>query len=385
MLDDGNLPPPPYELVDNPHTWLEQTDLVFIDPVGTGFSRPAKPELGKKFWGVKQDIDSVGTFIRRYLSRVERFSSPLFLAGESYGTTRAAGLAGWLVDKGIALNGVVLISTVLSFQTLRDAPGNDLPYPLRLPTYTATAWYHKKLPPDLQNADLQKALRESRDYALNGYPLALAKGDRLTIEERRSAIDKLARLTGLEKRYLDLSDLRVDVQHFTKELLRNEKRTVGRLDSRIKGVESNGVGETVQADPSMTAIRPPYTSLINDYARSELGFKTDLEYFSLGGGITSPWDFGPAGGGSAETGTALRSAFERNPYMRVMVANGYYDMATPFFATEYTLAHLGLDATARSQVTVHEYEAGHMMYIHKPSLEKLSHDVRAFYGLALKR
>ena len=385
MLDDGNLPPPPYELVDNPHTWLEQTDLVFIDPIGTGFSRPAKPELGKKFWGVQQDLDSVGTFIRRYLSRVERFSSPLFLAGESYGTTRAAGLSGWLVDKGIALNGVVLISTVLNFQTLRPAPGNDTPYPLLLPTFTATAWYHKKLPPDLQNSDLQKAVREAREFAQNGYPLALAKGDRLTGPERQAVVDKLARLTGLEKRYLDLADLRVDVQHFTKELLRGEKHTVGRLDSRIKGVESNGIGETAQADPSMTAIRPPYTSLMNDYARTELGFKTDLEYYALGGGIATAWDFGSASNGYADTSGGLRAAFQRNPYMRVLVASGYYDMATPFFATEYTVAHLGLDAKSRSQVTMHEYEAGHMMYIHKPSLEKLRRDVSAFYEAALKR
>lgn len=381
MNDDGSLPPPPYQLVDNAATWLDKTDLVFVDPVGTGYSRATKVEYARKFNGFTGDIASVGEFIRLYLTRYERWTSPLFLAGESYGTTRAAGLAGNLIDKGIAFNGIILISTVLNFQTLRFTKGNDLPYALILPTYTATAWYHKRLSADLQK-DLKKAVEESQKWAETGYTEALAKGDRLTGGERTAAIDKLARLTGLSKTYLDHADLRVEIMHFIKELRRDEGIAVGRLDSRLTGMMGANTAETPEFDPSNSAIRPPYTAMFGQYVHADLGFKSDLVYYILGGGI-APWDYSSAQNQFADTGDALRAAFARNPHMRVLVCEGYYDLATPFFAAEYTLAHLGLDKRLRSRIETRQYEAGHMMYIHVPSLEKLRRDVGAFMDKAL--
>src|SRR5262245_27381539 len=221
MREDGMMPAPPYELVDNDSSWLDMTDVVFIDPVGTGYSRAAKPELGKKFWGVQGDIESVGEFIRLYLTRYERWGSPLFLVGESYGTTRAAGLAGYLVERsGIAFNGIVLVSSILNFQTARFAKGNDTPFPLFLPTYTATAWYHKKLPADLQQKELRAVLEEVRGWAGGEHPALLQKGSRLTQAERQAMVERVARYTGLEPRYVDNADLRIEIQHFCKELLR---------------------------------------------------------------------------------------------------------------------------------------------------------------------
>ena len=376
MLDDGRMPAPPYELVDNDESWLDQTDLVFIDPVGTGYSRPAKPELGKKFWGLQGDIESVGEFIRLYLSRYQRWGSPLFLVGESYGTTRAAGLAGHLVDKGIAFNGVILVSTILNFQTARFTKGNDLPYVLFLPTYAATAWYHQRLPADLQARPLRAVLDEVERWALGEYTLALAKGDRLTGAERQAVVDTLARYTGLDKRYLDNSDLRIEIQRFDKELLRDQKRTVGRLDSRFEGIDALPAGERPDYDPSLAAIRPPYTATFNDYVRGALGFKSDLTYHVLGGGI-GPWDWG-TGNSFADVSESLRSALAKNPHMKLLVARGYYDLATPYFAVDYTLSHMGLDPALRGNVRTREYEGGHMMYIDRKELAKLHRDVATF-------
>ena len=288
MRADGQMPSPPYKLVDNEQTWLDDTDLVFIDPVGTGYSRPAKPELGKKYWGVQGDIESVGEFIRLYLTRYERWASPLFLVGESYGTTRAAGLSGYLVEKGIAFNGILLVSSILNFQTARFTTGNDLPYPLFLPTYAATAWYHKKLPPDLQSKPLGDFLREVETFAAADYPNALQKGDRMSAPERQEMVKRVSRYTGLSESYVDESDLRIEIQRFCKELLRREGRTVGRLDSRFRGSDSSGVAERPEFDPSMTAIRPPYTATFNDYVRRSLGYKTDTVYHipaGIGAGI----------------------------------------------------------------------------------------------------
>jgi carboxypeptidase C (cathepsin A) len=380
MMDDGRMPPPPFQLVDNEHTWLDFTDLVFIDPVGTGYSRAAKPELANRYFGLQGDIQSVGEFIRLYLVRSERWSSPLFLVGESYGTTRASGLSGYLIEHGIAFNGILLISTIMNFQTARFAKGNDLPFVLFLPTYTAIAWYHKKLPADLQT-DLRKTLDEVERWAANEYMVALAKGDRLTPAERQEVIDRLNRYTGLDKRFIDDSDLRIEIQHFDKELLRDEKRTVGRLDGRFKGIDALAVSETPDFDPSMAAIRPPYTATFNNYVRGELGFKSDLEYYILGGGV-GRWDFG-ADNTYADTSESLRSAFAKNPYMKLFVASGYYDLATPYFATRYTLRHMGLDPSLQGSVTTTYYEAGHMMYIDSRSLAQLKRDAEAFVQGAL--
>jgi carboxypeptidase C (cathepsin A) len=377
MLEDGGMPAPPYRLVDNEHTWLGMTDMVFIDPVGTGFSRPATPEKGEAFWGLEQDIRSVGEFIRLYLTRSQRWSSPLYLIGESYGTTRAAGLSGYLVERsGIAFNGIVLVSSVMNFQTIRFAEGNDLPYMTYLPTYTATAWYHNKLPQDLQ-ADLPEALAEVKAWALEAYWVALAKGDTLDHAERRETVQKLARYTGLSEEYIEQSDLRIEAGRFRKELLRDDKYTVGRLDSRFRGIDRDEAGERYEFDPSMVAIRPPYTAAFNDYVRGELGYENDQHYWILGGGI-GRWNFGDEAT-FPDTSESLRDAMLRNNYMKVFVASGYYDMATPFFGTEYTVNHLGLPDALRDNVRIEEYDAGHMMYIHEESLAKMRADVESFY------
>ncbi len=381
MNDDGTMPAAPYRMEDNQGTWLDQCDLVFVDPVGTGFSRATKIETARKFNGFTGDIESVAEFVRLYLARNQRFSSPLFLAGESYGTTRAAGLSGALANRGIALNGVVLISSILNFQTARFTKGNDLPYPLFLPTYAATAWYHKKVDPAYQK-DLKAMLAEVRKFAEGEYATALMKGDRLTAAEKEAVATKLAKFTGLSQTFLLRNDLRIEIMRFTKELRRSEGIVVGRLDSRLTGTDGDAGGVTPEFDPSSAAILPPYTHAMNQYAREDLGYKTDSTYFALGGGIL-PWDYSSAQNQFADTSNALRQAFDKNPFMKVFVANGYYDLATPFFATEYTFTHMGLSPKHKGSVVMKEYEAGHMMYIHVPSLMKLKEDVAAFVKSAL--
>jgi carboxypeptidase C (cathepsin A) len=383
LLPQGFMPPPPFELVDNQYTWLDQTDLVFIDPVGTGYSRPTKKDFGKKFYGVKGDIESVGEFIRLYLGRYERWASPLFLVGESYGTTRAAGLSGYLIDHGIAFNGIVLVSTVLNFETLEFTRGNDLPYVLYLPSYTAAAWYHKKLSPELQ-ADLPTALQEAQQYASGAYADALAKGDRLTPQERQSVIENLSRFTGLDKQYIDNANLRVETGQFTKELLRNQHTIIGRIDSRFTATDLNGVGETPSFDPSIASTRPPFTAMFNQYVRSELGYKNDMQYYILGGGAIREWNWGSAGEGFPNTAEALREAFAKNSYMKLFVASGWFDLATPYYATQYTLAHLGLQPDMEKNITTGYYDAGHMMYVRDQSLARLKRDVSKFVANALK-
>jgi carboxypeptidase C (cathepsin A) len=383
MDSDGNMLAPPYQLVDNDHTLLDQVDLVFIDPVGTGYSRPLKKDLGKKFWGLKGDIESVGEFIRMYLTRYERWGSPLFLIGESYGTTRAAGLAGHLIDRGIALNGIALISSILEFQTADFVRGNDWPYVLYLPTYTATAWYHKKLSADLQK-DLQSTLKAAEQWASTTYAQALVKGDALPAAERKEIAGQLSRFTGLSPQYVELSNLRIEHVRFATELLRDQGATVGRLDSRFKGKNELGTSENFDYDPSYSNIQGPYTMTLNDYVRRELGYQSDT-YYNILGGIGGQWDWGSAGEGMPNTAGALRNAFVKNPFMKVYIASGYYDMATPYFATKYTFDHLGLDTAAKKNISTGEFEAGHMMYIHMPSLEKQHKELTAFINAALKR
>jgi carboxypeptidase C (cathepsin A) len=383
MNSDGTMPPPPYQLIDNEQTWLNQTDLVFIDPVGTGYSRVVRPEA-QRFFGLNGDIESVGEFIRMYLSRYERWTSPLFLAGESYGTTRASALSGYLIGRGIAFNGIVLISTIMNFETADFAPGNDLPYVMFLPSYAATAWYHKKLAPDLQSRTVQQITSEVEQWAANEYTLALGKGDRLAGQERQDVVAKLARYTGLSPQFVDNANLRVSLGLFRKELLRAERRSIGRLDARFKGFDSSYATDSPEFDASEAAIRPPYTSTFNNYVRSELGYKTDLEYYILGGGITSPWNWN-TNNGYVDTSVALRNALARNPYLKVFVAMGYYDMATPYFAVDYTMHHISLDPVLLKNFSTGYYEAGHMMYIDEKSLSKLRADVGRFLDESQKK
>ena len=377
MGDVGALAPPPYKLVENENSMLDVTDLVFIDPVSTGYSRAVPGEAPKQFHGIEEDVASVGEIIRLYTTRYRRWASPKFLAGESYGTTRAAGLSGYLQQRdGLYLNGIILISSILNFETAEFDTGNDLPYILYLPTYTATAWYHKKLPADLQQ-DLQKALAESKEFASGEYTLALMHGDSYEGGARAGIARKLARLTGLSAEFIEQNNLRLRLDRFTKELLRNEHRTVGRLDSRFKGIDSDDAGDGPEYDPSYAAIRGPYTAMLNDYLRSELKFESDLPYEILTGRV-QPWSFARYENRYVNVAETLRQAMTQNPDLKVFVAKGYYDFATPFYAAEYTFNHLGLDPSLRDHLSTAYYEAGHMMYIHQPSFLKLKQDIAAF-------
>jgi carboxypeptidase C (cathepsin A) len=384
MGDVGKLVPPPWKLVDNEHSLLDVTDLVFIDPVTTGYSRPAPGEAPRQFHGLREDVEWVGEFIRLWTTRNERWLSPKFLAGESYGTTRAAALSGYLQQRhGMFLNGLVLVSSILNFQTARFDAGNDLPYILFLPTYTATAWYHKKLPPDLQG-DLGKALREAREFAAGEYTQVLGLGDRLPAAERAKAAQKIARLTGLSPRFVEQANLRIHIQRFCKELLRDQRRSVGRLDSRFQGIDADAAGERPDYDPSLAVITGPYTATLNDYVRRVLKFESDLPYEILTSRV-QPWSYAQYENRYVNVAETLRSAMSKNPDLHVFVGNGYYDLATPFYATEFTFDHLGLDPSLAGNIRLTYYEAGHMMYVHMPSLERLKKDVAAFIQAATKR
>lgn len=369
--------PPPYDLVDNAHSLLEETDLVFIDPVNTGFSRPLGDAEEKQFLGVEEDVKAVYEFIRRWTAENERWNSPRFLAGESYGTTRAAKLVNHAQDQGMFFNGVVLVSSILNFQTARFETGNDLPYVLFLPTYAATAYYHDALPET--PPDLEAFLAEARAFALEEYGPALLKGDKLAGEVRERIVDGLHRFTGLEPDFIRRANLRVSIFRFTKELLRDGRRTVGRLDSRYHGIDSDAAGERFEHDPSYTAILGPYTAALNDYVRDELGFEEERNYEILSGKVNQNWNWQVKGrSGYVNVAEDLREAMSTNTHLKVLIANGYYDLATPFFATEYTVDHLGLEPELRDHVELTYYAAGHMMYIHPPSLEKLKQDVASF-------
>ncbi len=376
MEKEGWMPSPPYRYENNPYSWLDQTDLVFIDPVGTGFSRAANEDLDKKFWSVNGDIESVGEFIRLYLTRYKRWNSPLFVAGESYGTTRAAGLAGHLVDRGITFSGIMLISTALDISALRFMPANDLPFQLFVPTYCATAWYHGRLPQDLQQRELPDLMAEVEEWAEGELTLALMKGDRLTDAARTAVGEKLARYTGLNLDYVLGTNLRVLIHRFCKELLRTERRSVGRLDSRFKGIEALAVTEYPEFDPAALSTAPPYTSAFNHYVRSELGIETDLTYQVLSMDVNQKWEWEK--GTMPATGEKLRGALAKNPYTKVFVAQGYYDLATPHFATQYMLSHMNVDPALRANIEVKHYEAGHMFYLDLDSLVAFKEDIAGF-------
>jgi len=384
MGDVGNLLPPPYKFVDNEASIIDVTDIVFIDPVTTGFSRPVPGEADKQFHGVQEDVQSVGDFIRLWATRNRRWGSPKFLAGESYGTTRAAGLSGYLQQRyGMYLNGIILISSILNFQTAEFDTGNDLPYILYLPTYTAIAWYHKKLPNDLQ-ADLQKAIAESKAFAVGAYADALMAGDALPAAKRTEIAQKLSRLTGVSAEYIDRADLRIEIQRFDKELMKSERRTVGRLDGRFTGIDADAAGEQPDYDPSLAAIVGPYTATLNEYVRGELKFESDLPYEFLTGRVR-PWNYAPYENRYVNVAETLRRAMTQNQFLHVFVGKGYYDLATPFFAADYTFDHLGLDPTLRSHISGGYYEAGHMMYVHHDSLMKLKQDLAQFIQASLPK
>jgi carboxypeptidase C (cathepsin A) len=379
-MNDGVQPgAAPYPLEDNAYSLLDVTDLVFIDPVGTGYSHALGDAENKDFHGIDQDVQAVGDFIRLWVTRNQRWNSPKLISGESYGTTRTAALASHLQQRGMFVNGLVLVSSILNFQTARFDTGNDLPYIMFLPTYAATAWYHGQVPerPDA----LEEFLGPVREFAIGEYATALMHGDRLGEAERSRIAERLAAYTGLDLDYLLQTNLRIDIFRFTKELLRNERRTVGRLDSRFKGMDRDAAGERFEHDPSMTAIMGPYTAALNHYVRTELEFHDDAEYEILSGEVNRNWDWmreGSRGVGYVNVAEDLRRSLARDPNLRVFVANGYYDLATPFFATEYTMDHLHVEPGVKANIDMRYYEAGHMMYIHPESLVKLKEDLAAF-------
>jgi len=372
---------PPYPIKNNAQSMLDKADLVFIDPVGTGYSTPLGDKEGKEFWGVKEDAQVLAKFIRLYITRHQRWNSPKYLAGESYGTTRAAALVKELQEGwgSVDLNGVMLISSILDFQAGDFTDGNDLPYITFLPTYAATAWYHDALPDKGQFTDLPSFLAEVREFALGDYATTLLKGSMASDEEVKRVAQKLNQYTGLSQQYLRQSDLRINEFLFMKELLRDKGKTVGRLDSRYLGEDASKVGSTFEADPSSYAIDGAYTAALQHYMATELDVQRDEPYQVLSGEVFSNWNWlygnSPRSQGFLAMTPILSRAMRQNKDFRVFIANGYYDLATPFFATEYSMNHHGIDA---DKVTMKYYEAGHMMYIHQPSMDQLIEDMRSF-------
>ena len=371
------VPPPPHRLIDNPEGIFDLTDLVFIDPVGTGFSRPAGDKKIDAYTGVKEDIESVGEFIQRWLTRTGRWNSPKFIAGESYGTTRCGGLANWLHDKGIALNGVVLVSLATNFQTFVAETGNDLPHVLYLPTFAAVASYHGVIP--------EVDLEEVRRFAVEDYAPALMKGHRLPEEDRDALAEQLAEYTGLPVNEIIRRELRIPYLWFARNLLELPDHTVGRMDGRYVGPDSDPTGPVMTRDPAIDAVWPAFTAVANDTLRRLYGFESEELYQVLNMDVNKAWRWTQEGRlGFINTSPELRRAIVANPHMQVIVCNGVYDLATPMFAATYSVDTLSLPADLRKNVTVELYDAGHMMYFHPASLAKLREDLAAFYGRALR-
>ena len=374
----GNAPPPPYALTANEHTLLTDSDLVFIDPVGTGHSRMHEGEKVAEFHDYQRDLDSVGEFIRLYLARYGRWGSPKYLIGESYGTTRAAGLSLHLQDRhDIFLNGVMLVSLAIDLQTLHFDHGNELPYALFLPTYAATAWYHGALAPALQKKPLAEVLRAAEGFALGDYTVALMRGASLDDRTRRRTAEQVSLYSGLGLDYVMRSDLRPREFRYFKELLRHRGQTVGRLDSRFLGLDRDDAGEEPEGDAAMSNLIGAYATGINRLLKDVLKFDTDAPYV-VHAPIWDKWGWKDFAGKYVNVGGSLRRAMHANPAMRVYVASGYFDLATPHAAGDYTLNHLGLREPLRQNIRVSYFEAGHMMYIHQPSLKRMAAELRQF-------
>ncbi len=383
MGPNGAQPAPPYNLVDNPYSPLDATDLVQVDAMMTGYSRPGLGAKVSDYTGATNDIKLFAQFIRNYLDKYSRWASPKYLYGESYGTFRSAGLSSELQSgEGIELNGVMLLGTVLDFGNIQPSSTNDLAYACYLPTYTATAWYHKKLPADLQRQSLEQVVQQARTYAFGDYTTALAKGNTLTAAERNTVAQQIARFTGVSAQYISNTNLRIDPGTFRTELLRGERMTVGRYDSRMTGLNGNASSQRQDYDPSDVAPSGAFMSAFMRYLHADLNYTTDLQYYM--GGHAGRWDYtslmglGNLGSGYPSESEALRTAMAKNPYLHVMVGAGYYDMATPFANAEYTFNHLGYDQTYRDRVEFKYYKSGHMAYLNQESARDLKTDIAKF-------
>jgi carboxypeptidase C (cathepsin A) len=375
MNENGTLPKPPFSLVDNKYSILDRSDLVFIDPVATGFSRAARDEKPEQFFGQSADLDSVGGFIRLWTTRHERWLSPKYLCGESYGVFRAAGLAEYLRARyGMYLNGLVFVSGVLDFATISPGPGNDLPYELFLPDYTATAYYFKKLPPDLQS-NLPKALAEARKFGHGEYASALQQGAALPAEEKKKVVAELARLTGLKPEVIEDNNLRIDEGIFRKQLLHDKGLILGAYDARITGRDDDPASPYPDFDPSYAATYGPFAAAMNAYVRQELKFKDDLPYEIIAG--VQPWKYDAHNDYPSVT-DQLADVMNQNPYMRVLVFNGLRDLVCPGDTIRYSLNHMPLDPAYRTNITYDVFQAGHMMYVNLPDLKKMHADLEKF-------
>jgi len=379
----GQQAPPPYPLVDNEFTLLDVADIVMIDPIGTGFSRPAGEGEGKDFWGVDEDARSLTQFIRRFLSQNSRWNSPRYLLGESYGTTRSAVLAGHLQRSNIDLNGIVLVSMVLDFNTILFPEGADLPYIVNVPSYAVTAAYHDALPGGAPG-DLEAFKTEVQQWALTDYATTLLAGGAVDPAQRARVLEQMHEYTGLAVDFLDKADLRVTAPEFEKELLRDQGLVLGRLDARFKGPTGDLLETTPDHDPQSTAIGSAYTSVFNTYVRQELGYDGDREY--VPSGMAGPWNFNRGGNvgfgvaGIPNVAPDLSAALERNPNLQVLLVNGIYDLATPYFASVWTMDHMGLPADLRDNIQRADFGAGHMMYVEQSLLPQWRETLLAFIG-----
>lgn len=377
MTDEGNATPPPYQMVDNEYTWLEKTDLVFIDPVGTGFSRPIDGEKADQFYGYEKDIKAVGEFIRLFVNKNNRWGSKKYLAGESYGTTRASGLSKYLQEEhGMYLNGVILISCALNFETLREFHGNDLPYICNLPVYAAVAQYHNLLK-GTNGKSPEKAISEAETFAMNDYALALLQGDNLDLEKKYALAKQMSELIGISTDYIYESNLRIPTYRFRKALLQDDNMNIGRFDARLKILDDDPIRSYGVNDASFTQIKGAFGTCINNYVRNELKYQNDLPYKIIGS--VRPWEY--ADGKYLDVTSDLKQAMTINPNLKIWVASGYYDLATSYFGTNYAISHMNLPEFLKQNITTTYYEAGHMMYLHKESLIKLKKDADNFFEM----
>lgn len=388
--DPGYTKAAPYELVNNDYSILDIADVVMMDPIGTGLSIPIGKAEGKDFWGVDQDIRATSLFIMQFLKEYDRLQSPKYILGESYGTFRNAGVMSYLLDKGIALNGVIMVSAVFDLRTLTFPPNDDIPYVVYVPTYAATAWYHNKIAN--KNPNLEAFLDEVRKFTEEEYMPALYKGTRISEAEKNQIAEKLVKYAGCSKEFWMRANLRVQASEFFNELLRDEGMTAGRLDSRWKGINENLLNQFATTDPQSDAISPAYTTGFLDYFYRDLGVSKKLNYKTSA--YSSPgfkWDWshqGNQGWGTQiaiNTSIDMANAMNKDPNVKVLIMNGYYDLATVFYGVEHSIDHMGLRPEIRNNIIMTYYEAGHMMYTHMPSLVKFKKDLADFIQDTSKR